>query len=268
MQSSLRKSLNSSPDLLSDGEVGGGTAKEGGVGEGGPALAIAQNELGVVHTSLEGLLLAGLSLEGELGLVLTGGKALIELAITERLVSGGLDVDHHLASGGLVVDSEGNVHLEGGADGAACGGHSERVDLELATIVHGAGLKLLAEEDGVDVLAEALDQVDEAVDTHTVAQEVADLLLALLVGESSLAKLPASANHTDVEDSVQELVDSLGHELVAKAAEGELKVLGVPVDLGHTIAGDLGVGNGQYGNEEEGSSKAAHLELVWSSSPC
>merc|ERR1712188_224761 len=220
MQSSLRKSLNSSPDLLSDGEVGGGAAKEGGVGEGGPALTVAQNELGVVHTCLKRLRLAGLSLELELDLVLTGGKALIELAITERLVSGGLDVDHHL-------DSEGNVHLEGGADGAACGGHSERVDLELATIVHGAGLKLLAEEDGVDVLAEALDQVDEAVDTHTVAQEVADLLLALLVGESSLAKLPASANHTDVEDSVQELVDSLGHELVAETAEGELKALGV-----------------------------------------
>merc|ERR1712188_175002 len=266
MQSSLRKSIPKAELLASDGEVGGGAAKEGGVGVGGPALTVAQNKLGVVHTSLERLRLAGLGLEGELGLVLTGGKALIELAITERLVSGRLDVEHHLASGGLVVHGEGNVHLEGGANGAALGGHGERVDLELATIVHGAGLELLAEEDGVDVLAEALDHVDESVDTDTVAQEVADLLLAGLVGESGLAKLAASTNHTDVEDSIQELVDSLAHEPVAETAEGELEALGVPVDLGHTIAGDLGVGNGQYGNEEEGSSKAAHLELVWSSS--
>jgi len=206
---------------VSDSEVGGALKEEGSVGVGSTALAITSSELNAVVARLEGLLLRGLSLKGELDSVLAGGKAGVKLTITEGGGLRGDDGDLELTSGSLVEDSEEDIDFEGGSLRAGGRGNGDLVKASLATIVNGASVKELAEVDGVEVLRELLNEVDKGVDTGGIAKKVADSSLGLLgrVGEGLGAELTASADDAGLKDDVQQLVDTVADEASASTTK-------------------------------------------------
>ncbi len=113
------------------------------MGQGGAALAVAHGELNLVKTRLEGFILRRLGLKVELDAVLAGGKASVDLTVTEGLRLGGDDADLELASAGLVKHGEENIDLEGGALGSGGGGDGHLVELSLAAIVDRASVENL-----------------------------------------------------------------------------------------------------------------------------
>ena len=113
------------------------------MGQRSAALTIAHSELHLVQTRLEGLILRRVGLQVELDSVLAGGKAGVDLTVTEGLRLGGDDADLELAGAGLVEHGEENVDLEGGSLGAGGGGDAHLVELCLAAIVDGARVENL-----------------------------------------------------------------------------------------------------------------------------
>merc|ERR1719324_687668 len=153
------------------------------VGVLGAALALASGELDLVGAGAEGLLLRGLGLEGQAHLVdlvgLEAGGDQLGVAEGEAGCRGE-DVHGDGGGGGLVQPLDGDLNGELGAGGARLGGHGGAQDLGAlaSAVVHGALLgQQLAEVDGVQV--GLLDDGNELLDAHNVAQKVARNLLQL-----------------------------------------------------------------------------------------
>jgi len=247
-------------NLGSDGEVGHSGGEEGGVGVGSTALSLAESELNLVDSGSEGLRLRSLSLEVELDSVLSSLHAGVELASAEGHVFRGDDVEDDLSSAGSVNDGESSGDLEGGSLRAGGGVDDEGIELGNTAVLDGAGVEQLAEVDGVDVLAELVEELDEGVDANSVAEKSADLLLGVLVGESNSAELTATSDDSNVKNGVQELVDTLAHELGADVAERELESVGGLHTL-ETRRGDTGRGSGQKGEKRKSDKTTLHFSV-------
>ena len=195
--------------MASDGEVGLTLSQNLGVGVRGTALTVANGQEDLVLSRVEWFLFRGLSLQVELGAILTGGNAHGELSISKWFSIRGVDGDLNETGTSLVNNSEDHVDLKGGTLGTGGGVGGDRVNGGSSIVINGADLQGLAVVDGIGV--SNVDQFDEFINAFNGAEQVADSVQGL--GGQVAAESATGTDNANVGNDVNEFLDRFIEEL-------------------------------------------------------
>lgn len=128
--------------------------------------------------------------------------------------------ERNFTSTSLVKDSEEGSNVEGGTLGTSLGLDDGSVKLSASgggTVIDGAEFDFLAQPDGVQI--SLLDQFNKGLDTNSITNQIASQNSQLAKVGDIVAQSRAGTNNANIQDDIQQLVNSLVHNVDASRAQ-------------------------------------------------